>query len=295
MFNEAALRIELHRGQHATVLEVQDDRALIGSGAHCDLRLAPDEAAVEQLLIEAIGGDEVYARARAMHPVCLLNGAPFLEGRLSPASVLELGAIALRVQRVERKDSARKPQRQRQSATSPTIQALGLIAVALGLWHVLQPKQKGGGALASEVGPPPVAALAPEPCPVTRQTGALALARQTMSEAESKRERAPFYPGDAALAAPLFAQAAACFELAGDRDAAQQAHEAARALAQHVADAIHVGHVRLERFLVDQQFADARAQADLLADLLSDKHSDYSVWLAGVQREWELRADQVKR
>ena len=295
MFNDAALRIELHRGPHVSILEVQDDRALIGSGAHCDLRLAPDEAAVEQLVIEAIGGDEVYARARAMQPVCLLNGAPFLEGRLSPASVLELGALALSVQRVERQDSAKKPQRKRQSATSPTIQALGLIAVALGLWHALSPKGENVGALTSEVAPPPRAALEAQPCAVARGAGALALARQTLLEAESKRERAPFYPGDAALAAPLFAQAAACFQLAGEQDAAAQANEAAQLLLQQVADAIHVGHVRLERFLVGEQFADARNQAELLGNLVSDRQGDYSAWLAGVRRECELRVDQVKR
>jgi hypothetical protein len=295
MFNDAALRIELHRGPNVSVLEVQDDRALIGSGAHCDLRLAPDEAAVEQLVIEAIGGDEVYARARAVQPVCLLNGAPFLEGRLSPASVLELGSVALSVQRVERQDTAKKPQRKRQSATSPTIQALGLIAVALGLWHSLHPKLSTGGALASEVGPPPSAAIEAQSCPVARQAGALALARQTLIEAESKRERAPFYPGDGTVAAPLFAQAAACFQLAGDYDAAVQASAAAQALAQQIADAIHVGHVRLERFLVTEQFADARTQAEMLASLVTDKHGDYSAWLAGVRRECELRADQVKR
>jgi hypothetical protein len=268
---------------------------LIGSGAHCDLRLAPDEAAVEQLVIEAIGDDEVYARTRALQPVCLLNGAPFLEGRLSPASVLELAGIALRVQRVQRQDAGKKAQRKRQSATSPTIQALGLIAVALGLWNVLSPSEHGaGGALASDVQPPPAAAVGKEPCPVAGHAGAVAFAQQSLLEAESKRERAPFYPGDGALAVPLFAQAAACFSLAGDAGSAQQAREAARALAQQVADTMHVGHVRLERFLAGEQFADARHQAELLADM-SDQHGEYRAWLAGVMRECELRADQVKR
>ena len=49
MFTEGALRIELHRGSKITALEIQAERALIGSGAHCDVRLAPDEAAIEQL------------------------------------------------------------------------------------------------------------------------------------------------------------------------------------------------------------------------------------------------------
>src|SRR5688572_25664833 len=96
MFSENALRIELHRRGAVQVLDVQADRALVGSGAHCDLRLSPDEAAVEQLTIEA-RDDEVYAKVRALEPACRLNGAPFLEGRLTPDSMLELSGVALRV------------------------------------------------------------------------------------------------------------------------------------------------------------------------------------------------------
>src|ERR1700759_4935378 len=99
MFSEGALRIELHRGSKVSVLDVQYDRALIGSGAHCDVRLAPDEAANEQLVVELIGDDEVYAQAKSLDRPCLLNGAPFLEGRLLPTSMLELGSVAICVQR----------------------------------------------------------------------------------------------------------------------------------------------------------------------------------------------------
>ena len=42
MLKESALRIELHRRSKLEVLELPTDRALVGSGAHCDVRLAPD-------------------------------------------------------------------------------------------------------------------------------------------------------------------------------------------------------------------------------------------------------------
>src|SRR5262245_4375694 len=139
MHNEAALRIEIHRGRELSVLEIQDERALIGSGAHCDLRLSPDEAAVEQLVIEAIGADEVYARTRALSPRCLLNGAPFLEGRLPPQSMLELGAVALCITRTARQEQVKRRSAPSNSATSPTVQAIGLLAVAFGFYYVLAP------------------------------------------------------------------------------------------------------------------------------------------------------------
>src|SRR5688572_20525938 len=104
MFSENALRIEVHRAGKVKVVEVQADRALVGSGAHCDLRLAPDEAAVEQLTIEA-RDDEVYAKVQALEPGCRLNGAPFLEGRLTPDSILELSGVGLRVTVAELKEA----------------------------------------------------------------------------------------------------------------------------------------------------------------------------------------------
>jgi hypothetical protein len=293
MLAQAALQIELHRGREVEVLEVQDDRALIGSGAHCDVRLAPDEAAVEQLVVEAIG-DEVFAKTRSLEPVCLLNGAPFLEGRLSPASVLELGPVALRARRIARQDQAAKAKSSSKSATSPTIQALGLIAVALGLYRVLSPKPGAASALADQVPQPPIAAVSAQPCPLDQQRAAAAFARETWLEAESKRERAPFHPGDGVLGASLFMSAAACYTAAGDAAAAARARSAARQLSEQASDAIHLGHVRLERFLATEQWNDARQQAGLLAALLTDQRGDYRQWLDRVARECELRSNQVK-
>ena len=86
MYAQGGLRIELHRGNKLSVFEVHSDRALIGSGAHCDVRLAPDEAAVEHMLVQLVD-DDVMAETKALEPVCLLNGAPFLEGRLVPTSM----------------------------------------------------------------------------------------------------------------------------------------------------------------------------------------------------------------
>lgn len=294
MYAEAALRIELHRGLQVSVLEVQDDRALIGSGAHCDLRLSPDEAAVEQLSLEAIGDEEVYARARTLSPQCLLNGAPFIEGRLLPASMLELGTLALCVTRVARQDHAQRSGAPRKSTTSPAVQALGLLGVAIGLWLVLSPQPRAASAIADVMLPPPAAAEAPVPCPLTDAVGAGAMARQSLLDAQSLRERAPFYPGDGVAAARQFMRAAACFNVAVEREVAAGAQQAARALQVQAADAVHVGHVRLERFIAQRDLAAARHQAQLLAELLADDPDahGYVQWLSAVKRECELSLEE---
>ena len=289
---EAALRIELHRGNKLSVLDVQYDRAIIGSGAHCDVRLAPDEAAIEQLVVEARGVDEVYAQVRALDPPCLLNGAPFLEGRLLPTSMLELGSVALSVQRSVRSD-VEAPTQGRKSATSPFVQAMGLIGIAVGLFVVLNKPKHGNDALSDVVEPPLSAAIAPLVCPQQQPRVAAALAEQARGEAENKRERAPFYPGDALDAISLFERAAACYEVAGERERAREAHDAAQQLHTRVGDELHVRHVRLERFLAESRYDQVRRQAQLLGELVSDKSSRYAQWLSAVRREAELQVGET--
>ncbi|MET0389020.1 MAG: hypothetical protein ABW321_23805 [Polyangiales bacterium] len=290
MFAEGALRIELHRGTKTHALEVQSDRVLIGSGAHCDVRLAPDEAAIEQLIVYLVGDDEVYAQTRTLEPPCFVNGAPFLEGRLGPTSMLELGAVGLSVQRVLRQDGETPKTQRSKSSTSPLIQALGLLGVGVGFYVVLGggPAANGGG-LPAAVSPPPMAATSSEPCPQPSAIAARALADQLALEAESKRERSPFYPGDGLAAVGLFERAASCYASAREPEAAHAAHAAALALREHVGSALHVGHVRLERFLAEGKHDEARHQAQLLADLVTDKAGPYARWLSAVKREGELR------
>jgi hypothetical protein len=295
MFAQGGLRIELHRGHKLSVFEVNYDRALIGSGAHCDVRLAPDEAAVEHLVVQLVGDDEVFAEAKALEPVCLLNGAPFLEGRLVATSLLELGGVALRVLRTNREEPAavRKAGTSK-SATSPAIQALGLLGVCLGLYVVLSKPGLGDAGVATGIEPPPLAASTPETCAEHDVRSAAALAAQAENEAESKHERAPFYPGAGAEAVAWYERAAGCYTTAGQPDRAAEAHTAAARLQSEIANEIHLRHVRLERYLTRGEYSEARHQATVLAELVVDKNGAYARWLSAVRREGELRASVVQ-
>jgi hypothetical protein len=248
---------------------------------------------VEQLVIEAIGDDEVYARTRALSPQCLLNGAPFLEGRLAPTSMLELGQLGLCVTRIARQDDVKRRSSPSNSATSPVVQALGLLTVAFGLWFVLSPQPKQATLISDVVEPPLPAAAQQQPCPLADAVGASALALQTALDAQAKRERAPFYPGEGVAAARLFTRAAACFDLAGEPTAAESARLASRELSARAADAIHVGHVRLERALAEGDLVAARHQAQLSAELLERTgDGQYAQWLSTVLRACDLGLEQ---
>jgi hypothetical protein len=283
MFSEHALRIELHRRGAIQVLEVQADRALVGSGAHCDLRLAPDEAAVEQLVIEA-RDEEVHASVRSLEPQCRMNGAPFLEGRLTPDSLVEVGGVALRVVLAELKDT-KKPVKRSSSATPPWVQALGLLGVGAGLFFATRTPEEADSVLAEAVSPPALFSTAAVACPQSDPAAARSLAEQEAEDAESKAERAPFYPGDGLVAVRLYQRAAACHERAGDADTAREEREAARLLSRQLSDELHVRHVRLERFLTQQKYDEVERELPTLAEFVRDKSHPYAHWLSAVKRE----------
>jgi len=289
---QTGLRIELHQGNKRSVFEIDDDRALIGSGAHCDVRLGPDEAANEHLSIQVID-DDIYVEAKALNPVCTLNGAPFLEGRVIDTSVLELGGVALRVLRSAGERRVGIGQGQRKSATSPLVQVLGLVGIGVGLYSVLTHPDLGDSAVNRTVNPPPLAAVKPEPCATRDPREARALAEQAEIEADSQRERSPFYQPAALGALNLFERAAGCYEAARDTQSAEDALKAAEELRTRVSDDVHIRHVRLGRFISRKDYAAVNHEATLLAGLIDDKVGPYGRWLSAVRRESEL-ADKGK-
>jgi hypothetical protein len=288
MLKESALRIELHRRAKLEVLELQTDRALVGSGAHCDVRLAPDEAAVEQLLVEA-RDEEVFVKVYSFDPPCRLNGAPFLEGRLPPDALIEFGPVALCVRLTELSQSA-QPAQKAGSSTHPAVQALGLLGLAFGFYFVLNKAPPPDSALDSAASPPELFAERPRECPHDDVAAARSLAQQDHVDAENRRERSPFYPRDGLAAVPLYERAAACYERAGERDAARDVRDAAAALRRRIADEFHVRQVRIERFIAQEKYAELRREVLLAAEFVQDPAHPYAHWLSALARETEVRA-----
>src|SRR5437773_12176429 len=75
---------------------VEGQRALIGSAAHCDVRLAMDQSAYEHVLIEVVGST-LRAEARAEQPPATVDGVELVASALSPDAVLGVGNTRLYV------------------------------------------------------------------------------------------------------------------------------------------------------------------------------------------------------
>ena len=59
-------------------LSIESERVLIGSGAHCEIRLPLAEARVEHVLVE-LGPAGVFARALNFEPPPTINNVPFTQ------------------------------------------------------------------------------------------------------------------------------------------------------------------------------------------------------------------------
>jgi hypothetical protein len=295
MFIESAISITLVRPDATTTLELSSGRALVGSGAHCDVRLAPDEAAMEHLLIEA-RDEQIFVEVRNLEPACRLNGAPFLGGFLPVEAPLELGALVLKVKLEERQEgAASKPSTGNKSQTHPAVQALGLVAVAVGLFYAIEAPEVSESVFDAAMTPPALFAdLGKATCPQADPEAAASLAHQERVAAENKAERSPFYPGDGLAAVALYERARVCHLAAGEKQAADESAAASARLRTQLSDELHVRHVRLERFLAQSKFDDVAREARLLSELVPDFGSPYAQWLSAVRREVAVRKNQGK-
>ena len=264
-------------------LIVDCDRACVGSGASSEVRLAPEEAAAEQLWIEARGG-QVFAEARAASPPVFVDGAPLSAGPLAPGSVLTVGRTTLRVRVVERHPRASTAARGR--VLMRLCAALGGVGIPLG---ILLAGPRSAAEDWSWRESPPLWPSEPASACLAEPGAPSALGDELRRQGELARERAPFSPGDGVNAVELLARAAACYAAAGAARQAERARAAADRLRAELERQYHVHQVRLERALVERDRTRAKAETRRLLAFSARRPSEYSAWLATLDRQMDVQ------
>lgn len=263
-------------------LSVDAEMARIGSGSHCEIRLEAEDAAVEHVCVKVRAG-VVFAEALCMNPPALLNGSPFVEGRLLPESVLKLGRVELRVSVVERYLVTGK-RRGPTPASRRMVYALCSIGIPLGiaLMSMVPDSRPPNWEQPAQV----LWATDQEiSCPQNEPASASALADKLRAQAETARERAPFSPEDGTQAVDLFASAAACYSAAGASAEVEHVRSARADLKRTLEREFHVHQVRLERALVTQRFEQAKTEIRVLMSFANHRAPDYVNWLSTLDRQ----------
>jgi len=274
----SSLQFEIqHRYRPAERLTVDHQRALVGSAAHCEIRLAPEDCAPEWLIFE-LRDNELLVEPLSTSPVPTFEGRPLVRGPLRSGATLQAGACTLTVTVFDPTGGVVKKR-----GTNPRVFVLAALFVALAGYAATRTDDDGGGYGLPEAVPalwPATAAACPEADPAL----AAARAYELESSADDKRERSPFVPRDGVLAVSLYRQAAACFRSANLGDQAREAQRDSTQLEATMTQSYHLARLRLERALVSGDGDTALAQISALKSMLEKQPGEYTAALNNLER-----------
>jgi hypothetical protein len=273
----------LRRGSPTETFTVEGERVLIGTAAHCEIRLPPGLGAPEHvMLVHGLAG--IHAEALAFDPTPTIAGAPFTVAPFPSDAPLGIGALEIRVSSVA--VAASSTLKSKQEKTSPLVYLLAAVMIPYVLSDVLGRKRNEG--LAPPNNPPALFAEAPTSCPHSEPASAAAFAEEQLELASSQRERRPFHASDGVQGVHTFRVAAACWTTAGDGARAEDARKAAVKLERELDESYRTHRVRLEHALSIENYLVARKEIRALLDLTRGQSSEYVSWLASTGRRLEL-------
>ena len=290
-----------HVGGRTEELTVEADQVLIGSGAHCEVRLPLDQALFEHVLVRS-GPTGLFASARAIDPPPTLNGAEFTEATIVPGSVLRINQSAIEISAIALLAEA-APSKERAAGTNArpvAILVLGVAAAAV--IFLAKPRAKDGNDEPKQA--PQLFDARESPCPQSAAQPADSLAEAKLSLAKEKRVRSPFYVQDGIAAVPLYELAAACFRIAGKDEDAEQAETDAEELRRSVRDEFRTHRMRLRYALRTSDWDMALGQLRILRAYTSsddqdatkgNTDSEYAGWLSNLSRQIELAHSGKKK
>ncbi len=266
---------------------VDADRALIGSAAHCELRLPPEIAAHEHVEVVVHDGAVLFTvRPYAQANPPALDGAPAFEGRWAPGSALRIGDVQMTVEVVSLGMAKAKPP---YWALFIAIPAIVLTAVGVAL---ARPANRGLPPI-----PEAPALMGPKNarCLEVSADQRTVLANEKLRIALAKRERSPFAPQDGIEAVGLFETAAACYRDVSLGEQAKGADDAADALRIRLDEDYRLRRVRLEHAYRTHQLNAMKRELAVLIPMTSERRGPYTEWLAALDRAVTIEIDERGR
>lgn len=261
-------------------LNVEAERVLIGSGAHCEIRLPVDQARMEHILIE-VHPQGLFVRALSFEPPPTLNNVPFTQSPLPPGSVLGVAGTQIFVEVAEGTGAAGDATKKKGS--SP-IAIIALLVMAPAAYFLLVDEPTSAASRMAKA-PPPELWGPPQGACQYQGTQALAYGRERMAVADAKRERRPFHVQDGVQAVPVYETAAACFRAGGDAAAGKLADDSAQFLRREMNEDFRTRRVRLDHALTIEDDRAAQKEVRVLLQFVEGKQGDWVTWLQNRDRE----------
>ena len=238
-------QIRLPSGRIEQIL-VEAERVLLGSGAHCEIRLPLDQANLEHVLIE-VGPSGIFATALNFDPPPTINDIPFTKAPLPAEAVLGIKHVQVNVQVAAPSTGERKAAVESQKKSNPLVLVgLTVVLIAASYFAFVDPSrfaQQPKRPVPPELWGPVVTT-----CPASGPQ-ALAMASQKLTLAEAKHERRPFFVFDGIQAVTLYEEGAACLRAGGDVANAVIPENAAKALRTEINNEYRAHSLRLDHAL----------------------------------------------
>jgi hypothetical protein len=276
----------LHPDGRQESLVVDAERALIGSAAHCEVRLAPDLVAHEHVEVYVNDGTVQFAtRALGLASgLPTLDGATTGEGLWRSGSVLTLGGVEMSVDVVDMGTAKAKP---------PFWALLALLPIAILTVTAVVFARPNGNRLPPL---PPAPELLPQKamavCTNVAADQRVALANEKNRIALAKRERSPFSPQDGFEAVAYFEYAASCYRASSMGPEAQQAEHSADVLREKLDEDYRVRRVRLEHAYHVHDTPAVKRELSVLIPMTSSHRGPYTEFLAALDRAVTAEIEQ---
>ena len=277
-----------HADGRSERLRVESHSVLVGSAAHCEVRLPMDQAADEHVLLVR-QGEAVAARALCRDPLPTIDGDAFTAGPLAVGAVLALADTRIVVSVLERASGNRRVSRLRRWGAWMLVAAAG-VAGAVGVRHM-----RMGAERSASLGPPAPPSLWSAQAVKCRVQGVLKArqrAAQLLVQARAKHLRGAFLPVDAVAAVPLYEEAADCFRRGERHRMAAHAESLGAALRQSNTERYRAGQLRLELALEARDWQEVDREVAALTAMLGSGDGAYHRWLSALRRRAGLHAQE---
>jgi hypothetical protein len=283
------LRFEIrHADGRTETTTAHAPRVVIGSGAHCDVRLAADQAAFAHVTIESDPSGPII-RCLSPVPAALLDGAPFTGQALSAVAVLRISGTEVKITRAALTAVAPR------SSVNPAMLAKVLVIALLGVAIVALLRKN----TEQEFGAPPKApslfGATSKECTTKEPTEARVLAEDQRAIADGARERSPFDPREVRSAVRSYELASACYLIAQRPADSDDAAQSAQRLREDSQLDFRARRIRLERMLLVNDYEVASQDVAVLRALTEGgPANEYSRWLASVALDIKNHKAEVK-
>lgn len=276
-------------------VELTSERVLVGSSPSCQVVIERAEVAREHVLLSPRPDGCYVAIARGAPTPVMFNGVPIERSVVPWGAELYIAGVRLTLKDAGavNVNASAKSTDSKDGKPSPVILGAAVVGVAV-LGYIMLGGDGGTGVAKPRGEPPAMFESLERTCQAPDGDRALAQATEFARQATAKAERMPFRSQDGIEAVGLFANAAACFRLAGDNERAQRAMTSGTQLKERLERELLNHRFRLERAIEQERPSDAVVEVRLMLNLLQHRQGEYVTGLNNLERRLALQVDRAQ-